>query len=170
MRKILLAAAFACAAVPFLMATAAAAADYPPACGSLRLGAPSAAPGGTVSQTGSGFAPGSSVQVTLGSSAATTVVDGSGTERSVVEIPSSMDPGIHSIAASGTGPDGGSFHLCGTLTVNGLVRNLPGTRAPGGSLAFTGSDSATLAGIGVAAVIGGILAVRLTQRRPLRKS
>jgi hypothetical protein len=172
MRKMLLAAALAFAAVPVLMATSAAAADYPPSCGALTLSASSADPGGSVTQTGSGFAPGSSVQVTLGSSSTTTVADGSGTEQSAVTVPASTEPGNHSVSVSGTDASGGTRTLCATLTVNGLTLNVAGASGggPGGGLAFTGSHSATLAGIGVAAVIGGIFFVALSRRRALHKS
>jgi hypothetical protein len=133
---------------------AAGAVDYPATSGGLAVSSSSVAPGGRVTISGGGFAPGAQVQITVASTPtllATVSADGSGSIQATVTIPSNLEPGTHTLSATGANPAGGTLVLTSTITVSGL--------------ALTGSNTGVLVGVALALLGAGVLLVVVTRRR-----
>ena len=114
------------------------------------------APGKTITVTGTGYAPGSSVSVVIYSTPqvlTTIVADASGNFTVEVTVPAGLAAGSHTLVASG-------------VDANGVLRyvTLPVTVTSAGSaqLAYTGADVLLPALGGLAAVVvgAGLIVVR----------
>jgi hypothetical protein len=133
--------------------------DYPATTGPLTVSPSSVNPGGTITVNGGGFAPGAAVQVSIASTPTllTTVsAGGSGSFSTTATVPASIEPGAHTVSATGASPNSGTMTLSASLTVTGPSQP---------ALAFTGANTAALAGIGVAVIAVGALFVGVTRRR-----
>jgi hypothetical protein len=133
---------------------------YGPNAATVGDSASSIGPGGSLTVSGSNFAPGDTVTIVLHSAPVTlgtTTVNASGAFSAVVTIPSDTAPGQHEIVASDTDGDSASTSLLVTGTV-------PLAATP--SLPFTGADIAALSGVGaVALALGGMLILTGRRRR-----
>lgn len=140
--------------------------QYPPGKCELRLSRSIVAAGGTLQAAGGGFAPGSTVEVTLSGSSvplASSPADSGGSFNADLVIPASTAPGSYTVTASG-GDQVLSASLQVTATRTGTGRS--NAQAAGGDLPRTGSSSPlplTLAGSALLAV--GVGAVVLARRR-----
>jgi hypothetical protein len=129
--------------------------DYPVARDALNVSTTTARPGAPVSISGGGFAPGATIQITIASTPtllSTVNADGSGSFQTTVVLPSSLEPGIHTLSATGANPAGGTLVLSSQITV-------------GSGLAFTGSNSLALAVVAFVGIAVGLLAISVTRRR-----
>jgi hypothetical protein len=152
---------------------AVAAADYPLSTGTLTVMVPAdgVAAGGSVRVVGSGFVPGSAVQVILRSTPvvlASALADGSGSVDRSVTIPVDVSPGMHSLEMTGASPGGGTRSLSSPLQVNASGVAAVGTAR---KATDTSSASSTLwlwvvAGAVLAATAA--LALVLSRRRSSR--
>jgi hypothetical protein len=134
---------------------------YGPNAATVGDSASSIGPGGSLTVSGSNFAPGDTVTIVLHSAPitlATTTANPSGAFSAVVTIPSDTAPGQHEIVASDTDGDSTSTNILVTGTVP------VATATP--SLPFTGADIAALSGVGaVALALGGMLILTGRRRR-----
>ncbi|MGB6059296.1 MAG: hypothetical protein WBF71_13645 [Microthrixaceae bacterium] len=113
--------------------------------------------GGTVTVSGWGFTPGSSVEVWMHSSPTllTTVTAGAdGKVSATVTIPKDAQIGAHTMKLVGQGADGQTLSLDLALDVTPL-----------GQLAFTGGYSSPLLAAGLALIVAGALLTEFTRRR-----
>jgi hypothetical protein len=133
----------------------------PSGCG-LTVSATSVAAGAGVTVSGCGFAGGSTVTITVESQVLGTVTaDSTGAFSTTVTIPASLAPGVHTLEATGTAPDGSPLVLSASLTV--VAASTPGLRI---STAFTGSNiwPAVLIGGGLL-LVGAVLVMTVRRRR-----
>jgi alpha-L-fucosidase len=155
--KLALIVAVACLGLGF----AAPAFAYGPNAATVADSTSSIGPGGSLTVTGTNFAPGDTVTIVLHSAPVTlgtTTANPSGAFSVVVTIPSDTAPGDHQIVASD--PDGDSAST--NLMVTGTVP--VATATP--SLPFTGADIAALSGVGaIALALGGMLILTGRRRR-----
>jgi hypothetical protein len=138
--------------------------DYPATTGPLTVTPSTVNAGDTVTVKGGGFAPGATVQISIASTPtliATVGADGSGSFSTTAVIPASIESGVHTVSATAASPSGGSMTLTATVTVNGASQP---------ALAFTGSNSAALAGVAIAVIAVGALFVGVTRRRSTTKA
>lgn len=130
--------------------------QYPPGRAELEVSSSSVAPGGSLTVSGDGFRPGSSVAIDLFSDPvrlATVTADATGGINTAVTIPTTTSAGQHTIEASGVTPAGEALVLSATITV-------------GGDLVRTGSSStAPLTAAGAGLVLLGAAALVVTRRR-----
>ncbi|GGK10344.1 hypothetical protein GCM10010123_45430 [Pilimelia anulata] len=108
---------------------------------------------------GTGFAEHSTVVISVYSTPVvlgTVVTDGSGNFRKGIVVPAGLAAGTHTIIAQGVGPDGRPRAMKLTVTVTDAA-----------ILAVTGARTTLVAGAGVALLLAGAAALRLTRRRPL---
>jgi len=122
-------------------------------------GAPSGlAQGSTVTLTGSGYAPNSTVNVYIYSTPTllgTVVTDGSGSFSKAFTIPTTLAPGSHHLVAAGVDANGNPRYLVSSVTV-----------AQGsGTLAWTGFETLPVLGVGVLVVALGAGLVVLGRRK-----
>lgn len=147
--------------------------QYPPGKCQLLLSRSVVPAGGSLQAAGAGFAPGSTVDVSLaGASLGTARADGSGAFSAAVVVPVSTEPGNHTVTASGPGSDGGTQVLAAALQVTeasaapGARASTPGSTAGSSSLPRTGSSSTLpLALAGGALLVAGSGAVLVARRR-----
>jgi hypothetical protein len=136
---------------------------YGPNAPTVTASASSVGAGGSLTVSGDGFTPNSSVMVTLHSSPVTlavTTADPTGAFSVVVTIPSDTTPGTHTILA--TDPNGDSASTL--LVVTGTAVAVGTAATP--SLPFTGADIAALSGVGaIAMALGGMLILTSRRRR-----
>jgi hypothetical protein len=107
------------------------------------------APGEAVTISGSGFAPGSEVTITIESTPQTLTTvsaDADGAFTATVQIPTDLSPGSHTLKATGVTPDGATLVLSTEVTVAGT----------GAELAETGEGVPRTVFI-VAAALAGVL-------------
>ena len=175
MRKLLVGAGVVAAAL-IASTVPALAQQYPPAACGLTLGTASVAPGGAVTvATSSGctgvFAAGTTVTITLSSdpvTLATVTTDSSGLFSTSVTIPEGTSPGLHTLSATGTGANGSTVVLSTQIEVTGA--GAAAAAAGRGTLSFTGSESATLAWLGVGALSCGLIClIAIRRRRTVRE-
>jgi hypothetical protein len=137
---------------------------YGPNAPTVTSSASSVGTGGSLTVSGTGFVPDSSIMVTLHSSPVTlavTTADPTGAFSVGVTIPSDTTPGTHAIIA--TDPSGDSAST--TLVVTGSAAAV-GSAAASPSLPFTGADVAALSGVGaIAMALGGMLILTGRRRR-----
>ncbi len=147
------------AALAALVVSAPAWAEYPPASGSLHVGAGSVAAGHAVSISGTGCAADGTVTLAVGGAAAgSTTADGTGAFSGSVTVPSSAS-GTVTVTATCTDPTGAPLVLTATVTVTAS-----------GGLPFTGSSS-TLPDVGIAVVllaVGSAFIVAVRRRSTTR--
>lgn len=121
------------------------------------VGSRSVNQGGTVTVSGWGFTPGSSVEVWIHSSPTllTTVTAGAdGKVSATVTVPKDAQVGAHTMKLVGRDTDGQPLTLSLALDVT-----------PVGQLAFTGRDSSPLLATGLALIVAGALLTEFTRRR-----
>jgi hypothetical protein len=125
------------------------------------------APGGTVIFTGGGFAPNSTVTVTLHSDPivlGTTTANAQGNFTFEAVIPDGLDPGEHRLEASGVDPAGNPLVVVQTINVvSPEVLGATQTETSG-ALPYTGSDVVRYAGLGLGLIVIGGAAVWGTRR------
>jgi hypothetical protein len=132
-------------------------------------------PGGSLVVSGSGFQPGEAVTLQLFSTPVTlgtTSVDSTGAFSTSVTIPVSTPLGNHTIVATG-GTSGStastSIVVVAATTTGASTGGASGGASgssSGGSLAFTGTDIAAMAGVGaIALALGGMLVFAGRRRR-----
>lgn len=128
--------------------------------------------------TGSGFAPGAEVVVTIESDPVVlgdVVADGAGVISTSVQIPTSLEAGTHTLKATGTAAGGGVLVLALTVEVagsddggagdpDGTVGDVDETAA-GDELAATGIGLVVPAVIGLSLLTGGGAAIAVARRR-----
>jgi hypothetical protein len=167
-----LAFSFVCAAALLLGATAAGAQeDYPPTGGAPGVSDSTPAPGEDIVISGGGFAPGSTVTITIAAGggltlaegdvvvSGTAVADASGNFSIRLQVPPGTPAGDYAVVASGIGPDGEPVALRSTVTV-------VAAGAGGGGLPFTGSNSGVALWVAFAVVaLGAALVIGARQRR-----
>ncbi len=136
-------------------------------------GTPVVSAGSQATVTQSGLLPGSTVTVSIDNQVVgSSVVTASGEINMTVTIPAGIYPGSYAIVAEGTNADGSDFSASQNVRVTsaaqtGSTTTVPGTTTggqPGGSLAFTGSTAAPLAGAATVLIVLG--AVMLLARKP----
>jgi len=106
----------------------------------LRLNQTSASAGERVTLAGSGYQPGSDVELTLNSnpiSLGGAVADGSGAFTQTITVPAAAPVGRHTITAAGVDPAGAQFILSAAFEVTGTR----GAAAAAPAAADTGSDA-----------------------------
>jgi LPXTG-motif cell wall-anchored protein len=136
-------------------------AQYPPDAPSVGTPSSAIANGSTTTVSGSGWLAGSTVSLTIAStpqSLGTATVADDGTFSREVTIPC-VEPGDHTITASGTAANGGARSTATTISVTGACDAT-------GSLPRTGSDSGSLLTlVAVLLIAGAVLVVATTRRR-----
>lgn len=113
-------------------------------------------PGDELRISGAGFAPGSTIDITMESTPVflkRVTADATGAFSTTVQIPAGADAGSHTVKATGPDPAGGIRVLSVGITVDASAND---------TLVRTGSGTTMLAVVGVVAIAGGsaILAVR----------
>jgi parallel beta-helix repeat protein len=146
------------------------------------------APGGSLGVSGTGFAPGEPVSVTLHSDPvllATATADATGAISTTVTIPSNTPPGAHTIVIEGktsgvtasaaltvTAPAGSTTNPAPATTLAPAATLAPATTpAPAttdSTLAFTGSSVLRLALAGIGLLVLGLGLVLAARRRRIR--
>jgi LPXTG-motif cell wall-anchored protein len=160
----------ACTLVPDALTGVGAQELYPAHAGPLTESVGTIPVGGSLQVSGSGYAPGATVTITLESTPVTltaTKANGAGAFQTSVVIPASTAPGAHKIVATGEAPDGGTLTLTGDLTVTSAVAAIPPSAAPAaapGALPHTGSAPLPFALIGVVFVMLGIAIITWRRR------
>lgn len=140
-------------------------AQYPPEEGGLTLSTDSAAPGGTVDVSGSGFKAFSTVTLTItcpgeeADSLGTTTADSSGDISETVTLPSDLEDGTCTIKASGVAPDDSVHELTADITIDSTLVETGGPEEGG---ITAGALAGILAGIVVLA--GAIVALARPRR------
>ena len=139
-----------------------------------RVSAGTIAPGGTVTFTAEGFAPGTDVTVSVSNNGAATRVleaDSAGVVSTQFQF---ANAGRFTITATGVDAAGGPVSVNATVTVAAAAGSGSGGAAGGGgsSLAQTGADNvATIAWVAFGVVIlGGALVAVATGRRQVRET
>jgi hypothetical protein len=155
MKKIALAAFAALTLVP----AAAMAQQYEEETGTLSVSDTAVSAGGSVTLSGSGFAPSSEVEITIESTPRTldtVTANASGEIAVTVAIPSDLSAGTHTLKGTGVTPDGATLVLSATVSIAG------GGQA---DLAGTGARIGPMAGAGAALLAIGIIVLMLSRRR-----
>ena len=137
--------------------------QYPPSGPTATLSSQSVGANRTITISGAGWLPGSTVTITLQSTPqtlGTAQVAADGTFSATVQIPCNVDPGQHTISVSGTGADGLPHTVSAALTVDPCG-------SPVSSLARTGgSNTIPYIGVGVGLILfGAMLTIAFTRRR-----
>lgn len=104
----------------FLVPSAAIAQQYEGDTDTLDVSTSEPAPGGSVTISGSGFAPGSEVTITIESTPqtlTTVFADADGSFSATVQIPTDLSLGPHTLQATGVTPDGATLVLSSELTL-----------------------------------------------------
>lgn len=95
--------------------------DYPPGqCGQMQVSSTTVVPGGTVTVSGSGFAPNSTVFIEIrpdGRRLGQVTTDASGAFSLTVTIPADTEPGRYRLVAIGQDPSGAPLTLSAGITV-----------------------------------------------------
>src|SRR5205085_8490009 len=116
------------------------------------------AQGSTVTLTGDGYAPNSTVSLYIYSTPTflgSVVTDGSGSFSKTITIPSTLAPGAHHLVSAGLDPSGNPRYLTSAVTV----------AQASGTLAWTGFETLPVLGAGILAVALGAGLVVLGRRR-----
>lgn len=126
----------------------------------LELSTNTPGPGGTFEGRGCGFAPGSTVTITIGGQSVGTIVVGTdGCAVGTMTAPNA--PGTYTVCYTGVTPSGGSQQLCNTITVASAQ---PAT----GTVPFTGTRNLLLiAIIGTSLLLVGTVLVVTFRRRQI---
>ncbi|MFC1419131.1 hypothetical protein [Streptacidiphilus cavernicola] len=129
-------------------------------------------PGSSLEVTGSGFVPGSTVQLSIRSQAislGSVKTDASGSFTWTVVLPAGLAPGTHVLYAVGPDPRGGTLEETLTIVVGSGGRVLAHTGADAAPVAATtGTDPASWAaiGLGACALTGtAVLATKARRRK-----
>jgi hypothetical protein len=135
--------------------------NYPVQTAPLAVSSTTTSPGGSVQISGSGFVPGTTVQLLLFSSPVslgTVQANGAGAITASVTIPANTPPGQHTLQAVGQAGSGGTLTLMAQIMV-------AGSGAQSSGLASTGAQIGLIAGVGVALVVAGFLITAGSRRR-----
>ncbi|MER7274684.1 hypothetical protein ABT369_09525 [Dactylosporangium sp. NPDC000244] len=117
-------------------------------------------PGQTITITGSGYKPNTTITVAIYSTpvtVGTVTTDGTGAFSATVTVPAGLAPGSHTLVAAGLAPDNTVRYLTAAVTV------VP-TAVATGPLPVTGAAVTGLAQLGSIAVIIGVLLTALGHR------
>lgn len=134
---------------------------------SLTISSTVLSPGDEFSVTGTGFDPGSEVQVVFNSTPVvlgTIEVSSTGTATGTFRVPADAEVGAHRVEMVGVDPSGAPRTLSVEVTVTGATA-APADERPASGLAFTGATTLGLVGAGVAALVIGTTMVRFRRRR-----
>ncbi len=174
---------------------AAHAAIYPPSGTTLAVSISIVTPGGTITITGRGFFPGSTITIYLCSQVTqvgTATAGSDGSFSATVSIPGSTPPGTHELAAVGTSASGGPLVQVADITVAGASPVAQGQGNQGnqgqagsqgnqggaqgqaghgaqsnGQVAFTGIYAVPMILVALALVLSGSALVLIARRRRL---
>jgi titin len=130
-----------------------------------------AAPGQLIVFIGTGFAPYSTVTITVYSEPTvlgTVVTDGNGDFRKPITVPPDLAAGAHTAVAQGVAPDGTPRAMNLDITVAAAAPSEPAE--PGDQLPVTGGNTATMVLAGMISVAAGfslLLGARPRRRRPV---
>lgn len=151
--------------------------QYPPGKCALRLSASAVSAGGSVTVAGDGYRPGSTVNITLGStSVGSATTDATGSFSRAVTIPASTAPDSYTMAASGLDAEGNALVLSASLQVTAAgtspaaaqrTSGAPG-QASSGELPRTGESNSMPLGLVAAGLLaaGSVLVVVARRRSP----
>ena len=117
--------------------------------GTLTLSSGSADPGSEVTVSGTGFAPGSPVQIIIESASlqlATVTTDSSGAFSNTVTIPATL-AGVHTISAIGVDPGGSLRVLSSPITVSAAPATSTALLSDPAIFAIAGAGIVLLAGL-----------------------
>ena len=123
-------------------------------------------PGATMTLTGSGYLPNSTVSVIIYSSPqvlTSVITDATGSFTVTITVPKGLESGQHTLVASGVDPSGAVRYVTLPVTVSG------GTTGSGG-LAYTGFDAALPLTGGLIAVAVGVALTVLARRRKVAET
>ncbi len=149
----------------FFVGGAASAQQYPVQESTLQTNKTQVRAGETITVSGAGFAPNSTVTIELNPVLGTTQTRADGTFSTTVTIPLNTTPGIHTLTATGTAANGAVRRLSATIEVLPAAGAAP---APGGTLPRTGTGiTAPLAASAGLLIAAGLVAVTATRRRRL---
>jgi 5'-nucleotidase len=160
MRKALTAFALAAALAVVVGPAVAHAQDYPPVSEDLTVSDSTVVPGQSITISGSGAEPNSTVSIYLFSAPillGTTTADGDGTFSATVTIPAGVSPGTHTLRAI----QGGEVLASVALVVVGSGSG----GSSGSDLPFTGGTTLPGIGIGVGLIAVGSTLLLLSRRR-----
>jgi LPXTG-motif cell wall-anchored protein len=130
----------------------------------------SVAAGKTMTVSGSGYAPFSTVTVLVYSEPhilTTVVTDGTGAFSVEVTVPAGLPAGQHHVVAAGVDPSGELRYLTLPVTVTGGDGNGAAGGGGGATLAYTGADVVVPAIGGLLAVLVGAGLLFVARRRPV---
>jgi titin len=139
--------------------SSAAAQQYPPSGNALTVSKANAATGETIALSGDGFAPGSTITITIESTSrvlGNVVADPAGAFTADVIIPAGLDAGLHTLKAIGTAAEGGELTLSASVTVVPSV---------GGRRPSTGSLTGSVLSVGVAVLLVAAVLIAVVRRR-----
>ncbi|MBW3557592.1 MAG: LPXTG cell wall anchor domain-containing protein [Actinobacteria bacterium] len=144
--------------------------QYPPGECNLRLSRGAAARGDAVVAAGSGYRPGSRVEVTLNSdpiSLGSATTDGAGAFEHRFTVPASASLGSHTVTASGVDSNGAARVLSAGLEVTAAsgAAAAPAGARDSSTLPRTGLATAGMAAVGAGLVALGTFAVMGARRR-----
>ena len=123
--------------------------------------------GQQVTLSGSGYLPGSTVELTVYStpvSLGSAVVASDGTFSATVTIPADLVNGTHHLVASGVDANGNTRYLVVEVTVSGGTAVVTGTTTASG-LAYTGFTALPFVGAGLLALLAGAGLLVASRRR-----
>jgi hypothetical protein len=118
--------------------------------------------------TFTGFAAGATVTCTIYSLPAvfaTGTADANGSGSATGPLPQGTPAGVHTITASGLGPDGQMRTVSTQITITAAQAAAVGGAAADPPLARTGSNSADLGRVGILAIALGALALLFARKR-----
>jgi hypothetical protein len=123
------------------------------------------AQGGTINVSSSGWAPSSTVTITIDGTTTlgTLVADANGNVAGTFTVPSSVEAGAHQVQASGTGNDGQPLVLSTAISVTAAP---PTDTGNAGNLPRTGASVAGKVAAACALVLVGLGLVMVARRRP----
>ncbi|GAA2569471.1 hypothetical protein GCM10010435_49360 [Winogradskya consettensis] len=147
-----------------------------------------AVPGEQIILVGDGFAPYSTITIALYSTPtllATATTDAAGAFRKAVTIPAGLDPGRHTLLATGVDPDGNTFSRSLSVTVKAATSSPSPTTStspaatpsptptttppPDSTMPRTGENIALIAGVGLLMIITGLGLALVRRDGPRRR-
>ncbi len=137
----------------------AAAQQYPPSGNALTVSKTIVGEGETITVGGSGFAPHSTITITIESTPRVlddAVSDTAGAFTANVTIPAGIGAGLHNLKATGTSARGGALMLSASVTV---------TSSTGGRHPFTGGNTGPVLSVGIGVLLAGAVLIALVRRR-----
>lgn len=140
---------------------------YPPAQCTVQLSSNVVAPGGTLSFSADGFQAGETVIATVHSApiqVGTFEANSDGVVSGTVTIPTSLDPGRHTLTLTGTAS--GVVKSSNFTVTAAAAAGAPGVgHNSGGTLAFTGMQVVSFLGAAAVLIVAGSLLLVVSRRR-----